>query len=82
MPIYEYACLSCGDRFEQLVREATTVPRCPKCTSSELERLVSLPRVRSDSTRRLAMKATRARDARQGEERMRAQREYELSHDD
>jgi hypothetical protein len=30
----------------------------------------------------MAMRAARARDQRQGEQRMRAQREYELNHDD
>ncbi|MQA90169.1 MAG: hypothetical protein GEU90_08035 [Gemmatimonas sp.] len=82
MPLYEYACLSCGDRFEALLRGAQAAARCPKCASSELERLVSVPRVQSASTRALTMKAARARDRQQGEERTRAQREYELSHDD
>jgi hypothetical protein len=30
----------------------------------------------------MAMRAARRRDQRQGEERMRTQREYELNHDD
>lgn len=61
-------------------REET--PACPKCESSDLERLVTLPSIRSAGTHDLAMRAARKRDQQQGQERMRTQREYELSHDD
>ncbi len=59
-----------------------TRPACPECGSADLERTFSLPTVHSSSTHDMAMRAARARDKRQGEERMRAQREYELNHDD
>ena len=81
MPIYEYTCASCGNEFELLVRSQTT-PACPACDSQDLERRLSLPRVHSASTRAKSMRAAKARDARQGKERMQAQKEYELSHDD
>jgi len=55
---------------------------CPECAGRDLERLFSLPTVQSSGTRGLAMKAAKARDKRQGDDRTRAQREYELSHDD
>jgi putative FmdB family regulatory protein len=42
MPIYDYRCLKCDTRFEQLVRGQDAVA-CPHCTGSELERLMSLP---------------------------------------
>lgn len=48
----------------------------------KLEQHFSLPAVHSSSTHELAMRAARKRDKKQGEERMRAQREYELNHDD
>jgi len=38
MPIYEYACRSCGHRFELLVLKSTVVA-CPKCAHEDLERL-------------------------------------------
>jgi len=41
MPIYEYACRSCGHEFETLVR-ASTVPDCPSCHSTELEKKLSV----------------------------------------
>lgn len=82
MPIFEYSCLSCGNRFEALVRAGRPEPRCPRCARGELERLLSAPQVQSSTTRALALKAARARDAREGAERIRVQREYELQHDD
>jgi hypothetical protein len=46
-----------------------------------LERLVSLPAIRSNGTRNLAMRAAKQRDAQQAKERVHAQREYERNHD-
>jgi putative FmdB family regulatory protein len=38
MPIYEYRCESCGDKFEKLVRRATDVMEdgCPACGEKHL----------------------------------------------
>lgn len=41
MPIYEYACQDCGREFETLVR-SDTVPECPACHSTQLERQLSV----------------------------------------
>lgn len=41
MPIYEYACQSCGREFEALVR-TETVPECPGCHSTQLEKQLSV----------------------------------------
>jgi putative FmdB family regulatory protein len=41
MPIYEYACKQCGHEFETLVR-SSTVPDCPSCSSTELEKKLSV----------------------------------------
>lgn len=81
MPIFEYSCKGCGHTFEMLVMKAT-VPACPKCATVELERLVSLPAVKSEGTHALALKAAAKRDKKQGSENARAQREYELHHND
>lgn len=81
MPIFEYVCRSCKHEFEALVR-GTKVPSCPECSSDDLEKQFSLPAVKSETTRALAMKAARARDQRQGTDRVEAQRYYEAHHDD
>lgn len=81
MPIYEYACRTCKHRFELLVRASQT-PTCAACGSRELERLISVPVVKSQGTHQLALNAAKKRDAKLGSEMARAQREYELSHND
>jgi putative FmdB family regulatory protein len=81
MPIYEYTCTGCGHQFETLVL-AGTVPACPSCKSEALEKRISMPAVKSDSTHALALKAAKKRDSKQASENSRAQREYELHHND
>ena len=81
MPIFDFVCKSCGHQFEALVRgPAATV--CASCGSVELERLLSMPNVKSESTRNLAMRAAKKRDKAAGTERMIEQHKYEQSHDD
>jgi putative FmdB family regulatory protein len=82
MPIFEYACKSCGKEFEALVLPTTAAPACPKCQSTDLEKLISRVAIKSDSTHGLAMKAAKKRDQHQGSEQAREQREYELHHND
>jgi putative FmdB family regulatory protein len=72
VPIYEFECGACGERFEELVRMGETPP-CPAC-GGETRRLLSqvapTPRIglrgaaarKSDATRR-------AREERKREER-------------
>jgi putative FmdB family regulatory protein len=81
MPIFEYRCEGCGRQFETLVLKGT-VPACPECKSEALEKLLSIPAVKSDSTHALALKAAKKRDTKQASEMNRAQREYELHHND
>jgi putative FmdB family regulatory protein len=40
MPLYDYRCTACRAEFELLVR-AGTVPACPHCGATRLERAVS-----------------------------------------
>lgn len=44
MPIYEYKCRECGDKFEKLVRTSTAEKdvRCPACDSQIVQRQVSV----------------------------------------
>lgn len=41
MPIYEYECVSCGHRFEKMVKMGAEAPPCPECESAEIRKLVS-----------------------------------------
>ncbi|MTW19278.1 zinc ribbon domain-containing protein [Rhodoplanes serenus] len=41
MPLYGYACKSCGHMFQTLVR-SSDVPTCPACAGGDLEQQLSL----------------------------------------
>jgi len=43
MPLYEYICQTCGERFEKLIRgDASAQPIvCPSCTSAAITRALS-----------------------------------------
>jgi putative FmdB family regulatory protein len=41
VPIYEYRCVECEERFEELLRAAAAAPRCPRCNSEDVVRLLS-----------------------------------------
>ena len=42
MPIYEYRCKKCGERFEELLMSSTKpAPPCPKCGATVVEKLMS-----------------------------------------
>ena len=82
MPIYEYVCKSCSQKFELLIRGTSATPACPACKSADLEKLLSLPSVKSEGTHARALQAAKKRDARQAYERVNTQREYEAHHDD
>ena len=43
MPIYEYRCLECGEKFEKLVRLSTPASEieCSKCGAQKVEKLIS-----------------------------------------
>ncbi len=80
MPLYDFHCQGCGVDAELLVR-GTNTPTCPACGSEQLERLLSLPAVRSDATRDVVGRYTQKRDAAQARERVGEQAKYERNHD-
>lgn len=41
MPIYEFECGECGERFEELVPAGTDRARCPACGAAEAQRRFS-----------------------------------------
>ena len=82
MPIFEYACHGCGEEFEAWVRKSGEAVECPECGDTELEKLLSSPRVHSEGRRDRSMRAAKRRDSSQAKEMAHAQRQYELAHDD
>jgi putative FmdB family regulatory protein len=44
MPIYEYECRKCGERFEVLQRmnEDSSQVRCPRCNTDRPRRVLSI----------------------------------------
>jgi putative FmdB family regulatory protein len=69
MPVYEFECEQCGERFEELTSSDTRNFACPNCSSARSRRLLSpvspagrQPRgagVRSDESRRRDREAAR-----------------------
>ncbi|MBD3184271.1 zinc ribbon domain-containing protein [Candidatus Poribacteria bacterium] len=53
MPVYEFHCINCNKRFEELCRsfsEADSVS-CPECENPKVERLMSVFAMASGSAR-------------------------------
>ncbi len=44
MPVYEYRCPKCGERFERFVRSISAQAEvvCPRCGNTKVEKTVSL----------------------------------------
>jgi putative FmdB family regulatory protein len=49
MPIYEYVCAGCEQRFEKLVRRFDEVVSCPSCASAAVEKQLSVFAVASSA---------------------------------
>lgn len=41
VPIYDYSCVACDERFDDLSRFDAPSPPCPSCGSAETTRLLS-----------------------------------------
>jgi putative FmdB family regulatory protein len=69
MPVYEFECEECGERFEELAPAGATDVACPSCHTTRTRRLLSRvspagrqPRgakVRSSESRRTEREAAR-----------------------
>lgn len=65
MPLFEYRCRACGERFEHLERHSTPAARCPACQGEDLEKLISAAAVSSETTQKRALDAGKRRVAAQ-----------------
>jgi putative FmdB family regulatory protein len=80
MPLYEFACLDCGKRFEALVR-TSTLPTCPDCEGHKLERLLSMFSVNSEGTRQSNLRDGRRRNLKDQRDKVMAEREAIHDHE-
>jgi putative FmdB family regulatory protein len=52
MPLYEYHCQPCELTFEALIRTAGDQPSCPRCSSSDVIKQLSVPAMAHTSSGR------------------------------
>ncbi|MBL7995154.1 zinc ribbon domain-containing protein [bacterium] len=41
MPVFEYRCKKCSEKFEQLIFSVKESVECPKCGNADNEKLIS-----------------------------------------
>lgn len=80
MPIYDYQCRRCQQRFELLVK-ADEKPVCPACGAADLQRFFpSSAAVSTGRTRELSVAAARGKASAVKREKDVADREYFAKH--
>jgi putative FmdB family regulatory protein len=79
MPIFEYECLKCEQQFEHLERASSPKAACPSCGADQVQRLVSLCAVSSESSRAASLSTAHQRAAAKRQEKQRS--EHTLHHD-
>jgi putative FmdB family regulatory protein len=82
MPIFEYRCSDCGHELELLVLKTSLPGRCPSCDGEKLERLLSLPAVRSEQSGQRASRDLRARNRTTRRDQAEAEAARIRAHDD
>jgi putative FmdB family regulatory protein len=63
MPVYEYECRQCGNRFEYLVLHSSPAAACPACKKTDLEQLISMCSVSSEASKQANLSAAHRRAA-------------------
>ena len=81
MPIYDFKCQDCGERFEALVRRSTDTAACPSCKSERLQQMISSFAMSSDATRKDNIAKLQKGHAKARRDAAHAQRE-EMEHHD
>ncbi len=76
MPIYDYQCKRCGQRFEELVKPDETPP-CPKCGAARVERFFpTSAAVSTGRTRERALTGARRKASAEKRDKDHAHSEY------
>lgn len=60
MPLFDFHCRECDNRFEALVR-GDSVPQCPRCGGGALDKLVAAPAPPGQSAGLVSQARARAR---------------------
>ncbi|MBV8847129.1 MAG: zinc ribbon domain-containing protein [Bryobacterales bacterium] len=81
MPIYDFECSDCGERFEALVLRNNTAS-CPKCNSQKLEQQISMFAVDSEATRQAHISIARKKNAKIQRDKSIAEHEQAINHYD
>ena len=82
MPLYDFQCLDCGNRFEALVLRQSNPIVCPDCQGARLEQQISLFSVDSESTRQASLKVARSKNSKIQRDKRIAEDEAIRHHDD
>jgi len=80
MPLYEYDCLKCRQRFEVLVRGPQTIA-CPSCGHEGVERVISAFAVSSETIREANISSARKKNLSLEREKQRDQVDTLHDHD-
>lgn len=83
MPIFEYRCKACEHEFEALVLPHTAAePECPECHSKDLEKLLSAFAPSTDGIRQSNALKSRQQQIAKRKDKIIADEEHRLHHDD
>lgn len=80
MPVFEYRCRQCGSEFEYLMLHSSPQAECPTCHARDLEQLISLSSISSETTRQANLNAAHARAAAARSERQRQEHAHLHDH--
>lgn len=82
MPIYEYLCRDCDERFETLVLRSSDPAKCPACGSLNLQQQISTCAVHSEGAHEANLAAAHRKAAAARGNRMRDEHEHLHEHFD
>jgi putative FmdB family regulatory protein len=78
VPLYDYECLDCGEHFEALVLKSAAT--CPACQSQNLEQMISLFSVNSESIRQSNLAGAKRKNAKVQKDKAISEFEAERDH--
>lgn len=48
MPLYEFLCIHCDHKFEEVIRSDSSSLRCPFCMSNNIEKMLSVTNLKKN----------------------------------